>query len=119
MHLRSHRGSNPNPNPNPNPSLSPNSSPKPNLNQARQQLGQHIFRVRGPAVAADIERRRRRSSFGDDTELSQRSRAAAELERRASLAERTRRTSRDDMIAVSPYSYPVDRPGIGPCRIYV
>ncbi len=88
--------------------------------QARQQLGQHILRVRsGPAATgAEGLTRRRRSSFGDDTELSQRSRAAAELERRATLAERARRTSRDDMIAVSPYSYPVNRPE-GPCRIYV
>ncbi len=88
--------------------------------QARQQLGQHILRVHsGPAATgAEGLTRRRRSSFGDDTELSQRSRAAAELERRATLAERARRTSRDDMIAVSPYSYPVNRPE-GPCRIYV
>ena len=87
--------------------------------QARQQLGQHIFRVRsGPPAGAEGLTRRRRSSFGDDTELSQRSHAAAELERRATLVERTRRTSRDDMVAVSPYSYPMNRPE-GPCRIYV
>ena len=65
-----------------------------------------------------VDRRRRRSSFGDDTELSQRSRAAGELER-ATIAERTRRASRDFILPLSPYSYPVERPGVGPCRIYV
>ena len=67
---------------------------------ARQLLGQHL--VRGHP----FELRRRRSSFGEDTELSQMSRAAAELER-ATLAERARRTSREDMSPVAPYLYPI------------
>ena len=67
---------------------------------ARQLLGQHFVRGR------PFELRRRRSSFGEDTELSQMSRAAAELER-ATLAERTRRTSREDMSPVAPYVYPI------------
>ena len=67
---------------------------------ARQLLGQHLVRGR------PLELRRRRSSFGEDTELSQMSRAAAELER-ATLAERTRRTSREDMSPVAPYVYPI------------